>query len=313
VDAAVEARPFQRLADAILAGKGEGYRTRRLDGALSGTLDAAQAAALVARFEEDVARLQEIEAEVRDLDPSAPEAAAPALRDPDRLVEARALLAAVRERLAPPPAPPPGGGLHTLTGESLALRAARAVAGNPGALYNPLYVLAADPDQGTRLLAALGNDLAAGAVVAFVDGLGFEAELIEAIAAGRVEAWRARYRRAGALIFDRLDAFAEGEGAHQELFHLFEDLHRRGGQVVCSAAVPPQQLPLPDRLRSRLESGLVVELDAALEPETPGSAAALERGVVGRCAARTGPLDAEPGEGAVGVAVPGGLLEEALD
>ncbi len=101
----------RRVGDAILSWEGQGYRTRRLDGALTGALTPAQADRLIRRFEEDVARLRAIEAEIRAIDPYARELSVAPLRDPDRLDEAKALLAAVRKRWRPPPAPPPGPGL----------------------------------------------------------------------------------------------------------------------------------------------------------------------------------------------------------
>jgi chromosomal replication initiator protein len=270
VDAAVE-EAERTISEAILAWSGEGYRTRRLEDALSGTLNAGQAGDQVLRFQQDVGRLKQIAAEIRDVDPAAPELDAAPLHDPDRVDDAVALLAAVRDRQAPPPAPPPGGGLETIPGDSLALRAARAVARAPGAAYNPLYVLAPGGGGKTRLLAALGNEMARreGSVVAYVQGSRFESELIDAIAAGRVDGWRARYRRADVLLLDGLDDLAGGEGVHDELFHLFEELLRRGRQLVFAAVASPQDLPIPDRLRSRLESGLVVELGHAVAEEPP--------------------------------------------
>jgi chromosomal replication initiator protein len=271
----------RRIAEAILRWNREGYRTRRLDGALTATLTSSHADGLVLRFEEDVARLREIADRIRDLDADAPELDAPPLRDPDRVADADALLAGVRERLAPPPAPPPNGGLDAIGEQTLALRAARAVAAAPGTAYNPLYVLAPSGAGKTRLLAALGNEIVRrhGSVVAYVEAGRFEAELIEALGAGRVDAWRARYRRADVLLLDTLDDLAGGEGVHDELFHLFEDVVRRGGQLVFAAQAPPQDLPLPERLRSRLESGLVVELlaDAASADAPAVAAGASER------------------------------------
>jgi chromosomal replication initiator protein len=263
----------RKVADAILAWEGEGYRTRRLDSALMGALTAAQADGVIRRFEQDVARLCQIEAEVRALDADAPELGAAALRDPDRVAEAEVLLATVRDRQAPPPAPPPGPGLDAEQKDSLALRACRAVAASPASAYNPLFVKGPPGAGKSRLVVALANDLMErhGLVVAYADGAGFEAELIEALSHGRLEGWRARYRRADALVLDGVDALGEGEAAHDELFHLFEDLHRRGRQIVFAARAAPADLPLPPRLQSRLESGLVVELDGEAEaiPASP--------------------------------------------
>lgn len=278
----------QRVADAILAWEGEGFRTRRLEGALNGTLTAGQAEELVHRFEQDVARLRQIAREIRELDPDARELNAPVLRDPDQVAEAESLLAHARERQKPLPAPPSGPTLDALEGDSLALRAAAAVVDAPGAVYNPLYVMGSDGAGKSTLMAALGNSLAAqGETVAYLDGEAFVAELIDALEHSRLDAWRARFRSAGVLLLDDLDALAGMERAQEELFHLFEELHRAGRQLVFAATAPPQDLPIPSRLRSRLEGGLVVELDRAAHPEwgaegagrAPASSSAADEGM----------------------------------
>ncbi len=92
--------PKQLLADAILRWEGEGYRTTRLDSALAGSYSPGQARRLVARFENDVARLRAAESDIRSLDPMAPELArTDLLRNPDAVAQAEALTARVRERL----------------------------------------------------------------------------------------------------------------------------------------------------------------------------------------------------------------------
>lgn len=264
-----------RIADAILIWEGEGYRTRRLDNALAGTATADQAETVVRTFEQDVARLREIETTIRGLDTEARELDSPILRDPDRVDEAEGLLVTVRERQAPPPAPPPGPGLDELEADNLAVRAARAVAASAGTAYNPLYVLGPASASRSALLAAVGNALAEqGLAVAYVDGATFAEELIAAIERSRLDGWRARYRRADALVLDDLEQLAGMERGYEELFHLIDELHRGGRQLVFSAGVPPQALPFPPRLKSRLEEGLVVDLPdpATVRPEPePGS------------------------------------------
>jgi chromosomal replication initiator protein len=251
------------LGDAILRWEGEGYRTRRLEAALESGLGAQEAAEVLRRFERDAGRLARIEAEIREIDPEARELTADALRDPARIADAEGLLAGVRERHRPPPGPPDAPALDALDGDSLALRAARAVADAPGGTYNPLYILGPAGVGKTTLLAAIGHAVRErdGAVVGYADAERFEADLIDALEHSRLDAWRARYRRADLLLIDDLHRLAGMERAQEELFHLFEELHRTGRQLVFAADAAPQDLDLPERLRSRLEGGLVVELD----------------------------------------------------
>ena len=265
VSTVVEEGGDQRVADAILEWEGQGFRTRRLENALNETLTAEQADELVRGFEYDVDRLRQIARKIRSLDPRAPELKVAVLWDPDRVVEAESLLNRAQERQQLPPAPPPGPGLDRLGGDSLALRAARAVADAPGSAYNPLYVMGPDGAGKSTLLIALGNTLVERdrRTVAYLGGETFVAGLIEALEHGRLDAWRARLRRADVLLLDDLDTFGEMERAQEELFHLFEELQRAGRQLVFAATAPPQELGVPARLRSRLEGGLVVELDPA--------------------------------------------------
>ena len=142
----------------------------------------------------------------------------------------------------------------------------------PGTAYNPLYLTGPEGAGKSTILAALGRSLqeTGDRIVGYIDGHTFSEELIGALERNRVEAWRARYRRADVLLLDDVDSLEGAERAHHELFTLFEALHRAGRQLVFAAAVPPAELPLPDRLRSRLEAGLVVDL--APRPGTEAAA-----------------------------------------
>ncbi|HKJ92105.1 MAG TPA: DnaA/Hda family protein, partial [Longimicrobiales bacterium] len=116
----------RQAADAILRWEGAGYRTRRLEALLSGPSTPARVEELVRRFEADASRLEAIQAEIGQIEPEAPELVRlDVLRDPDRLGEAEALLAQVRERARPLPEPPPGSFEAVgLAEDDLALRAA---------------------------------------------------------------------------------------------------------------------------------------------------------------------------------------------
>jgi chromosomal replication initiator protein len=78
-----------------------------------------------------------------------------------------------------------------------------------------------------------------------------------------VDRWRTRYRRADALVLDDVQFVAGKERTQEELFHVFNALYGDGKQLVFASDRPPRQLDgLEDRLRSRFEGGLVVEMQA---------------------------------------------------
>ena len=273
--------PEQRIADAILRWEGEGYRTRRLEAALASPPTAADAEAFVAAFEQDVERLNDLARQMREMDPGARELARlEVLRNPDRVADAEALLAEVEARMRVLPAPPahPTFAELSLDPTLLAVRAAEAIAATPGERYNPFYVHGPASSGKAGLLVALANAVRArspDASLAYLTGNEFVAELMNAIQNNHVDGWRTRYRRARVLVLDGVDALARTERVQEELFHLFDDLLRSGGQLVFGAEQLPRALTgLEDRLRTRLESGLVVDLAARAEGDVPAPAIA---------------------------------------
>jgi len=178
------------------------------------------------------------------------------------------------------PEPPAGPRLEDLALDpgSFVVRAARAVLDEPGERYSP-FVVHGGADAGkTTLLLALAHALKdghPGLRVAYVEGREFTASLIEAIEQGRLDAWRVRYRSADALLLDDVDELTATERAQEELFHLFDALRSTGAQLVFSASAPPRALEgVEPRLRTRLESGLVVDLAEAVPAKeaAPGEA-----------------------------------------
>ncbi|MBC7842311.1 MAG: ATP-binding protein, partial [Gemmatimonadaceae bacterium] len=189
-------------------------------------------------------------------------------RDPERVKEAHALVQQAVSSIEPPPRPEPSlvfDRLHEGRANKMALRAAHAVVDAPGTQYVPLVITGPSGSGRTHLLHAIGNALIAGGVqtVACVSASAFAEQLITALREGAVEKWRARYRNAGALLLDDIEAVAGKERTQDELFHLFNALQSAGRQVVLTSSVPPNQLAtLEDRLRTRFAQGLIVELGA---------------------------------------------------
>jgi len=266
-----------RVGEAVLRWEGEGYRTHRLEALLQrdapGAVDKA-----IAAFAEDVERLKALEEEVAELDPQA--AGQSVFRDPERLSEAEEAAAKVREGAAPPPGPSAAFPLAAFAvgpSNQVAVSAARAALERPGKKYNPLVLVGKSGLGKTHLLNAIGLELTRGkrAVVACLSTQAFIDELIAAIDGNHVDWWRARYRRATALLLDDIHLLAGKERTQEELFNLFNLLQDKDRQLVFTAPAHPNTLSgLEERIVSRLEGGLVAELK---EPDRDVKRAVLER------------------------------------
>ena len=266
-----------RLAEAILRWEGEGYRTKRLEALLDQEAPAG-VDEQIAAFGKDVERLKQLAAEVQTLDPQA--AGQSVFRDPERLAEAEEAASNVRAGAAPPSAPSPAFPLASFaTGPSneVAMGAVRAVIAEPGKKYNPLVLVGKSGLGKTHLLHAVGLELAKRpkAVVACLSTQDFIDELIAAIDGNRVDWWRARYRRATALLLDDIHLLAGKERTQEELFNLFNLLADQERQLVFTAPADPRGLEgLDERIRTRLGGGLVAELT---EPDREVRRAVLAR------------------------------------
>jgi chromosomal replication initiator protein DnaA len=266
-----------RVAEAVLRWEGEGYRTNRLEKLLDHDSPAAVDEA-IASYIHDVERLKALEAEVGALDPQA--AGDKVFRDPERMAEAEAEAAKVRDGAAPPPAPSGAFPLDSYAAgasNEVALSAARAVIDGPGKKYNPLVLVGHSGLGKTHLLNAIGLELMKkkGAVVACLSTQGFVDELIAAIDGDRVDWWRARYRRATALLLDDIHLLAGKDRTQEELFNLFNQFLDGDRQLVFTAPAHPNKLEgLEERIVSRLEGGLVAEIG---DPDRAVRRTALER------------------------------------
>jgi chromosomal replication initiator protein DnaA len=253
-----------QLGAASVEWRSQGYNTAILDRALEGTT-APDADALLASFDEAVARLRALEQEATAADPSL--VGSEMFRDPERVEEVEQLVARVLAAAAPP-APMAHftrAAFEASPSNQFALHAADAVAREPGRRYNPLFIHGPAGVGKSHLAHAIGNELLArtggSARVACVDGETFAEELMTALREGAIERWRARYRSADILVFDDVQALSGRERTQEELFHLFNALYAAGRQIVLAADREPKALAeVEERLRSRFEGGLVVEL-----------------------------------------------------
>ena len=254
-----------RLVETTAEWRAQGYRTEQIERALQNP--DADPDVLLRDFEHAIARLRALEHEIVALDPT--QRGSVQFRDPEQVGELERLATALREESSPPTPPDPAfvrADFEVGPSNQLAVHAADAVVEEPGRRYNPLVIHGGPGVGKTHLLHAIGNELAAASggamTVACVRASNFVDELIAALQGGTIERWRARYRRVDAVLIDEIDHFAGTERTQGEFFHLFNALVEAGKQIVLTASRAPRNLEMDERLRSRFEGGLVVELQA---------------------------------------------------
>ena len=153
---------------------------------------------------------------------------------------------------------------HFVVGKSneLAHAAALAVAEDPGRRYNPLFIYSGVGLGKTHLMHAIGDRLAARGIQSiYATTEDFTNEYIQSIRNGTTEAFRDRYRSAGALLLDDIQFIIGKEQTQEGFFHTFNALHLSTKQIVITSDRPASALTLlEDRIRSRLAGGIVVDI-----------------------------------------------------
>ena len=153
-----------------------------------------------------------------------------------------------------------------VTGPSnqLAAAAAQTVATNPGRAYNPLFVFGRVGLGKTHLIQAIGHTILQarpGAVVRYLTTEQFVNDVVTGIQNKRMHEIRSLYRACDVLLIDDIQFIAGKEACQDEFFHTFNTLHAAEKQVVVTSDKLPHEIQdLEDRIRSRFQWGLIVDL-----------------------------------------------------
>jgi chromosomal replication initiator protein len=144
----------------------------------------------------------------------------------------------------------------------LAYAAAMACVERPGDCYNPLFLYGGVGLGKTHLLQAIGHACQSNHLHAmYVPAETFTNDLIESIRSYSTESFRETYRTADVLLIDDIHFIAGKEATQEEFFHTFNALHANGSQIVLSSDRSPRAMAtLEERLRSRFEWGLMVDI-----------------------------------------------------
>lgn len=170
------------------------------------------------------------------------------------------------------------------TSNKLVYAAAKSVAEDPAANFNPLYIYGGSGLGKTHLMQAIANEILVkhpSYKVIYTTSEKFLNEFVASLAAKNKNSevkFRNRYRNADVLLVDDIQFWAGKRAVQEAFFHTFNELCQNNKQIVISSDVPAEELAeLEKRLRSRFEMGLIADIQP---PDTETKTAILKRKAV---------------------------------
>ncbi|MGK0271102.1 MAG: chromosomal replication initiator protein [Cocleimonas sp.] len=147
----------------------------------------------------------------------------------------------------------------------LAVASAKQVGENPGKSYNPLFIYGGVGLGKTHLMHAIGNKIRENnpkAKVVYLHSERFVNDMITALRTNSIDQFKVYYRTVDALLIDDIQFFAGKNRSVEEFFHTFNALLEGQKQIILTSDRYPRDVEgIDDRLRSRLNWGLTVEIE----------------------------------------------------
>ena len=142
--------------------------------------------------------------------------------------------------------------------------AAQAVAQAPGKAYSPLFIYGDSGLGKTHLMNAIGIYILEHfphLKLLYVSSETFTEEFVNASIHKKMNVFKEKYRSIDVLLIDDIQFISEKEKTVEEVFNTYNALYQSGKQMVFTSDCPPKDiLGLDERLKGRLASGLLVDL-----------------------------------------------------
>lgn len=147
---------------------------------------------------------------------------------------------------------------------SLAYAAAQAVVENLGKVYNPMFIYGGTGLGKTHLLHAIGNAIQkkySNVQICYETTDHFINDFINSIRFDKTDQFRNKYQKLDLLLIDDVQFLSNKEQTQEIFFHIFNVLHQNQKQIIMSSDTFPKEITgLQNRLKSRLEWGLVADI-----------------------------------------------------
>ncbi len=142
--------------------------------------------------------------------------------------------------------------------------AARKVAESPGFTYNPLFIYGGVGLGKTHLINAIGNfiiDTSPSKAICYLSAEQFINEVVSSLRHDKMSDFKEKYRNLEVLLIDDIQFIANKTATQEEFFHTFNSLYEKQKQIVISSDRAPSEISdITDRLRSRFNMGLIVDI-----------------------------------------------------
>lgn len=147
----------------------------------------------------------------------------------------------------------------------VAYAAAQAIISKPGSLYNPFFIYGPTGVGKTHIIQSTGNAIKErfpGKTIHYTSLEKFAQDFVNSLRTNKVNEFKQKYRRYDVLIIDDIQFISNKEKIQEELFHLFNTLYEGNKQIIFSSDKHPNYIPnLEDRLRTRFNSGMIVDIN----------------------------------------------------